>query len=512
MAVGSESLTPRQVHIIFAGVLAGLCLSAVDSNILNTALPTIVNEFHGGKQFAWVGTMYLLTSTAATPLFGKLSDQYGRRLLFQSAIVIFVLGSVACAFAQDMTQLIAARGLQGIGGGGLFAMSFAIIGDVIPPRDRGRYIGFITSLFTISAVVGPLLGGVIVDHTSWRWIFLVNVPIGIVALLVTSSALRVPFVRHSHKIDFAGSAMLVVAVSALVLAMAWTGESYGWTSAVTIGLLAIAFVLAFVFVKWEQHAAEPIVPMHLFEVKTIRMIVPIMFLAGTVMYGASAFVPLFLQAVTGVKPTAAGLLMSPFAIGIAVGATVTGRRTATTGHYKAWPILGLSLAAVGMLVLSQLEASTSYVPVAMVGMGIAGIGIGAVSPIGTMAAQNAVEFKDLGTTSSAVLFFRQLGGVIGLALFGAILNSQVKGKIDESHVQQPLTIRALPPAQREAALDVLTHGLTTVFWVAVPLILLALPFAFALPELPLRTTTGAAPDEASQAEADLGAIEGTALA
>jgi EmrB/QacA subfamily drug resistance transporter len=406
-----------------------------------------------------------------------------------------------------MTQLIAARGLQGIGGGGLFAMSFAIIGDIIPPRDRGRYIGFITSLFTISAVVGPLLGGVIVDHTSWRWIFLVNVPIGIVALVITSNALRLPWIKQSHKIDFAGSVMLVVAVSALVLAMAWAGETYGWTSLTTIGLLAVAVLLAIVFVKWEQRAAEPIVPMHLFDVKTVRMIVPIMFLIGTVMYGASAFVPLFLQAVTGVKPTAAGLLMSPFAIGIAAGATVTGRRTAKTGRYKAWPILGLSLAAVGMLVLSQLEASTGYVPVAMVGMAIAGVGIGAVSPVGTMAAQNAVEFKDLGTTSSTVLFFRQLGGVMGLALFGAILNSQVAGKIDETHVQQPLTIRALPPAQRDAALDVLTHGLTTVFWVAVPLMILALPFAFALPELPLQTTTGSA-----KGEADLGAIEGTALA
>jgi EmrB/QacA subfamily drug resistance transporter len=505
------ALTPRQIRVVFAGVIAGLALSALDSNILNTALPTIVNEFEGGKQFAWVGTMYLLTSTAVTPLFGKLSDQFGRRMLFQTAIVVFVVGSVLCAMTQNMTQLIAARGIQGVGGGGLFAMSFAIIGDVVPPRDRGRYVGFITTVFTVSSIVGPLFGGIVVDHTSWRWIFLINVPVGIVALVITSSALRLPFVKAPHAIDYLGAGLLVGAVCALVLAMAWAGETYGWTSSTTLGFLLSAALLTVAFVLWERRAAEPIVPLRLFDVRTMRHIVPMMFLAGAVMFGATAFVPLFLQAVTGVRPTLAGLLMSPFAIGIAVGAIVTGRRTSITGRYKAWPILGLSLAAGGMLVLSLLQPDTTYVPVAMVGLALAGVGIGALVPVGTMAAQNAVEMKDLGTASSTVLFFRQLGGVIGLALFGAVLNAQVAGKIDSELVRRPLSIRALPDAQRDAALDVLTNGLTTVFLVAVPILLLALPFALRLPELPLRTTSALYDAHASRAAAEVG-IEPTALA
>ncbi len=489
MIDGVAPLTQRQIWIVFGGVMAGMFLSALDSNILSTALPTIVNEFEGGKQFAWVGTAYMLTSTAATPLFGKLSDQYGRRLLFQIAIIVFVVGSVACAAAQSMNQLIAARGLQGIGGGGLFALAFAIIGDVIPPRERGRYVGFMTSVFTMSSIVGPLLGGVIVDNTSWRWIFLINVPLGIGALLITSSALRLPWVKQPHKVDYIGATLLVGGVCSLILAMAWAGDVYGWTAPTTLGLLSASAVLTAVFIWWETKAPEPIVPLRLFTIPTIRAIVPIMAIGGAVLFGATAFVPLFLQAVTGLKATWAGLLMSPFAIGVAVGAIITGRRTATTGRYKAWPIVGLLLTTAGMLVMSTLHGTPGYVPVAMVGMALAGLGLGSLMPVGTMAAQNAVEWQDLGVASSTVLFFRQLGGVVGIALFGAILNSQISDELDPSLVRQPLEIRALPTAQRDAALEILTNGITTIFKVAAPLAALGVLLALRLPELPLRTTS-----------------------
>jgi EmrB/QacA subfamily drug resistance transporter len=499
MAEGGVNLTNRQVKMAFAGVMAGMFLSGLDQNILNTALPTIVNEFKGGKEFAWVATAYLLTSTAATPLFGKLSDQYGRKRLYQIAILIFMVGSLLCGLAQSIGQLILARGLQGVGGGGLFALAFAIVGDLVPPRERGRYIGVITSVFTLTSVIGPIIGGVIVDHTSWRWIFIVNVPVGFVALAITSVSLRLPWASRKQSIDYIGAGLLIVSVSALVLGVAWSGTEYGWLSWETLGLETLALVLGYLFVLWEARAPEPIVPLRLFRVETMQRLVPMVFVAGAIMFGANAFVPLFYQAVTGVRPTWAGLLMTPFMVGVAGAAIVGGRWTTRTGRYKRLPIIGFALVAIGLSGLSFLRGSNGYVVLAMSSMLVAGTGVGLMMPTASLIAQNAVEPADLGTASSLSIFFRQLGGVIGLALFGAVLNARVSGRLDERLIQQPLAIRQLPPGQRDAALDVFTSGLTLIFALGVPLALIGLFFATRIPELPLRTTTSMRSDEQAPA-------------
>nr|MCU0261621.1 MFS transporter [Ilumatobacteraceae bacterium] len=410
------ALTQRQVYTVFGGIVAGLFLSALDTNIIGVALPTIVGDLGGLNQIAWVGTAYLLTSTAATPLFGKLSDLYGRRQMFQVAIVTFVIGSLLCGISQTMTQLVLSRGLQGIGGGGLFAMAFTIIGDVVPPRERGRYVGFITSVFALSSVAGPLIGGFIVDHFSWRWIFTINVPLGIIAMVVTTSALRLPFVRQQRSVDYVGATLLVGSVTTLILMATWAGEGrYAWGSPVTIGLGAASVLLAVLFVLWELRNDEPIVPMRLFRNPIVAVIIPMMVCMGTIMFGATAFLPLYLQAVDGVSATASGLLLLPLMIGVTISSITSGRITANTGRYKAWPIAGSTLAALGVFMLAFLGGDTSrlYISTAMLCIGL---GFGMVMPTSTLAVQNSVDWRDLGVATSLVTFFRSLGGAVGLAV------------------------------------------------------------------------------------------------
>ncbi len=489
----APELSKRQIYTIFGGVMAGMFLSALDGTIINTALATIVGELGGVTSYAWVGTAYLLTSTAATPLFGKLSDIYGRRILFQISIITFVVGSLLCGVSQEMWQLIMSRGLQGVGGGGLFSLSFAIIGDVVAPRERGRYVGFITSIFTVTSVIGPLIGGFIVDNTSWRWIFLINLPLGIIALAITDRALRLPFNRVQRKVDYRGSFLLVVSVSSLILALAWASEEYGWTDVSTVALLALAIVTGIVFVSWEKRAPEPIIPMSLFRIDVVRAVVPMMFLVGTVFYGTNAFLPLYLQSVTGVSPTNAGLLLTPLAISVAFSATLIGRRTSKTGSYKMWPPFGTAVTLVALLVLTTLGPTDGYLYVAMIGSALIGIGLGALMPTGTLAVQNSVLPTEMGTASSLVLFMRSLGGVIGLAIYGALFNSRISGRIDENLVRRPTAIDDLPDEQKRLALDVMSDSISTVFMAAVPVIVVAMILAFRVPARPLRSNPAMQP-------------------
>lgn len=490
-------LSPRQVRLLFTGVMFGMALAALDGTIVNTALSTIVGDLGGLRGYAWVGTIYLLTSTASTPLFGKLSDLYGRRPMFELSILIFVVSSALCGQARNMTELIIARGLQGIGGGGLMALAFTIMADAISPRERGRYMGAMTSVFTIASVVGPLLGGFFVDHLSWRWIFYVNLPVGLLALVVSHRALDLPFTRRRAQVDFGGALLLTASVSCLLLLVAWTGESYGWFSGQSIAFGTAAVILGYGFIAWEARASEPIVPLHLFRVDVVRIVVPMMVLTNAVMYGSNAFMPLFLQGVTGVSPTNSGLLMVPLAIGVVVSATLVGRETARTGKYKLWPIVGAIGMLVGVVCFVPLGGSTGWLALAIPGLLLFGLGIGALNPTATMAVQNAVQWRDMGAASSLVMFMRSLGGAVGLAIYGTLFNAELAGRVPKDLVEAPRKIHDLPQPQRGLALNALADSINTVFFWSVPVLAGAVVFAFLLPERPLRTLSALESAEAA---------------
>ncbi|MTH92925.1 MAG: MFS transporter, partial [Actinobacteria bacterium] len=423
-------------------------------------------------------------------LFGKLSDIYGRKRLFQIAIITFLVGSVGCGVAQSMLSLIISRGVQGIGGGGLMAIAFVIIGDVVPPRERGRYVGLITSVFAVGSVVGPLMGGFFVEQLSWRWIFFINIPIGLVALIITSRALRMPVLRLDRKVDYLGAALLTGSVTCLILFLSWSSKEYGWGSAISVVLAIAAALQAVGFVQWEKRASEPIMPLHLFRIDVLRVTIPLVTFAGVIIYGANAFIPLYLQAITGFSPTNSGLLLVPIMVGVTLMSVSTGRRMAVTGKYKHWPIFGAASLSIGMVLLSQMSRSGLGLTSALIGMFCVGVGIGSIMPTATLATQNAVEWSDLGVASSVITFFRTLGGVVGLAAFGSLLNSHVAGKIDEKYLQAPRQIKNLEEPLRSDVLRVLGDGITSLYAVAIPIAIVVLIIAIRLPERPLRKTSG----------------------
>ncbi|MDP4691916.1 MAG: MFS transporter [Ilumatobacteraceae bacterium] len=480
----------RQILIIFSGLMAGMSLAALDGTAVNTALATMIADLGGLSAYAWIGTSYLLTSTVANALFGKLSDIYGRKRLFQIAIITFLIGSVGCGVAQSMLTLIISRGVQGIGGGGLMAIAFVIIGDVVPPRERGRYVGLITSVFAVGSVVGPLMGGFFVEQLNWRWIFFINIPIGLVALVVTSRALRMPVQRLDRQVDYLGAALLTGSVTCLILFLSWSSTEYGWGSTLSVVLAIAAALQAVGFVAWEKRASEPIMPLHLFRIDVLRVTIPLVTFAGAIIYGANAFIPLYLQAITGYSPTNSGLLLVPIMVGVTLMSISTGRRMAVTGKYKPWPIFGAASLSIGMVLLSQMSQSGLGLASALIGMFCVGVGIGSIMPTATLATQNAVEWSDLGVASSVITFFRTLGGVVGLAAFGALLNSRVEGQIDEKYLQAPREIKNLEEPLRDDVLRVLGDGITNLYAVAIPIAILVLIIAIRLPERPLRKTSG----------------------
>ena len=486
-------MSHRQLMTVFGGLMIGLLLAALDGTIVSTALPTIAGKLGGLEHIAWVATAYLLTSTAATPLFGKISDLYGRRPLFQVSICIFLVGSLLAGIAQTFGQLVIFRGIQGIGGGGLQSMAFVIVGDLVAPRERGRYIGFFTGVFALSSVVGPLVGGFFVDNLSWRWIVTLNLPIGIVALFVTSWALKIPHVKRDHTIDWLGAALLVSATTSLILTAAWGGKQYAWTSPLIVTLACGGIAMVICFVRWERKAPEPILPMHLFSNRVFASSMVALLLVGSLLMSTDSFLPLFMQTVLGASATRSGLLLMPLMAGLLITSISSGRIVARTGRYKIFPVVGLGACCTAVLLFTQLGTDTGRIYVSAVQF-LMGLGIGATMPTTSVAVQNSVEPKDMGVATAAAQFCRSFGGALGLAGYGAVFASRINGKIPASvarRIEDPAAIRALPPDVKRNVVGVLASGVRGVYVFALPVMLAAWVIMIFMKELPLRQTAAA---------------------
>ncbi len=501
----AEARTHRQILVVFAGLMVAMLLPAMNMTLVATALPTIVGDLGGLSQLSWVITAYLLTSTVVVPLVGKVSDLYGRKPLFQLAIVVFALGSVLCGVASSMDQLILFRGLQGIGGGALMALTQAIIGDVVSPRQRGRYQGYLGAVFAFSSVAGPLLGGLFVDHLTWRWAFYINVPLALAALLVTQRALHLPHVRVPHRVDYLGAALLVAAASSLLLVTVWGGELYPWDSPVIVGLGVVSVVATVAFVAVELRVPEPMVPLSLFRIPVFTRGSLIGLFAQASLLGALAFLPLYFQAVTGVSATASGLLLLPIISTMLVTSIWSGRRITRLGRYRRFPIVGTGLLTVGFVLLTALGDDPSLLVIG-VELAIVGAGLGLTMQNVVLAVQNAAPAGQLGVATSGVQFFRMIGAAAGVAAFGALLNvrfdaallvrmpAALRAEVDLATLTgDPTGIVALDPELRVPVQLALGDGLAWVFALAAVLAAISFLLAWTLPELPLRDHVVAAP-------------------
>lgn len=497
------AFTHQEILRVFSGVALAMLMAAMDQTIVATALPTMAAKLGSLEDLPWVVTAYMLASTATTPIYGKLSDLYGRKRVLQVAIWLFLAGSLLCGTAQSMTQLIAFRGLQGLGGGGLMALAFTIIGDVVAPRERGRYQGYIGGVFALASVAGPLLGGMFTELLSWQWIFLINLPIGVAALLMTRRALdRLPLGTAQPKIDYLGAALLMGSVTSLLFVISRGGTVVPWTSPLVLGLAAAGVLLLVLFIVHEHRVEEPILPMRLFRIPVFAVANPIVAISAMTLFAGIVFLPLHLQLVLGTGATASGLLLLPLVVGMTFGAVGGGRLIARTGRYKVFPIVGLALAAAMYLVLGMagtvagdpLWSTLVLVPL--------GIGLGLVMPVMTVAVQNAVERRDLGAATASVGFFRSLGGSTGVALFGAVLTWDVARRLASAglpgvNAREVLergtsVIEALPAATRAATIDAFAGAFETLFVLAAALGLVSLVLTLFLEELPLRSAKPAA--------------------
>lgn len=485
-----------------------MLLAALDQTIVSTALPTIARDFRALNELSWVVTAYLITSAVTTPLYGKFSDLFGRKLMLTVAVLIFLLGSVLAGLSGSMLQLIIFRGIQGIGAGGLMALVLATIGDVVSPRERGKYQGLIGAVFGVSSVIGPLLGGFFTDHLSWRWIFYINLPLGAIALTAIWLKLHVPFHKREHSIDYLGVCLLTLSVVSLILATVWGGTTYPWNSLIILWLLWLGLFTGYLFVWWEFRAKEPILPPRLFSNSIFSVSSALSFVSGFAMFAAIIYLPEYLQVVRGFSATKSGLLLLPLVVGLLSASIVSGRIISARGTYRIFPIVGTLVTGVGLLLMSYISTTTNIV-VLSVWMLIVGLGIGMFMQVMTLAVQNAIPYRELGTATSAVTFFRAMGSTFGTSIFGSILVARFAlhfarlapgaGIAGAKTGAELNALASLPPSVQNLALSALTNSFSDIFLYAIPVMLLAFVFALFLREIPLRTQVR------EQAEYEVGA-------